>query len=132
MTATGDALARALCTTCIVLAASSCWTLSHAAREKFAKSISCPPDQVEVQTRPDVAPHSIAERSGALASPAPDVAADPARLGYWKKQRADIDRRLDDYYTVYEARGCGKQLLLCCGTDPDGFTVCNPDCTNIW
>jgi len=123
--------ARALCTACIALVASSCSTES-AALKTFAKSVSCPPDRVEVTKRPDVAPHSIAEQSGVLPPAPPDVATDPVRLRYWKQQRADLDRRVDDFFTVYEVRGCGVQQLLCCTFLPaEGDAYCDKDCANI-
>jgi hypothetical protein len=125
------ALARGAGMTCIALVASSCSTESVALKA-FAKSVSCPPDRIEVRKRPDVAPHTIAEQSGVLASPSPDVAADPVRLRYWKQQRADLDRRLDDFFTVYEARGCGVQQLLCCTFLPaEGDAYCDKDCANV-
>jgi hypothetical protein len=117
--------------TCIALVTSSCSTES-AALKTFAKSVSCPPDRIEVRKRPDVVPHSIAEQSGVLASPSPDVAADPVRLRYWKQQRADLYRRVDDFFTVYEVRGCGVQQLLCCTFLPaEGDAYCDKDCTNV-
>jgi hypothetical protein len=117
--------------TCTTLVASSCWTQSDA-RNEFAEGVSCPPDQVEVRKRPDVAPHSIAEQSGGLPSPSPGVAADPVRLRYWKQQRADLDRRVDDFFTVYEVRGCGVQQLLCCTFLPaEGDAYCDKDCINV-
>jgi hypothetical protein len=120
------------CTACIALAAScSAWTLSYTAREAFAKSVSCPPDQVDVRKRPDVAPHSIADQLGLLGPPSPDVAANPVRLRYWEQQRADLVRRLDDWFTVYDVRGCGAQQLLCCARDSEDDRYCDKNCTNV-
>jgi hypothetical protein len=116
----------------LLMASTSCASIPDGARDQFAKAYTCPPEQVTVTRRADVAPHQML---GALvARPPADVASDPSRLRYWNSEQADTMSRLDQSCEVYEARGCGQKSLLCCAhprsPDGDGESISEVSCTS--
>ena len=118
--------ARALVVLAVGLGSASCLSLSSGARNIFSKQISCPPDRVTVVARPDLPPHSIYE--GVVDAPPPaDIAADPARLRYFRQQQAEKVSNIDESCKMYEVTGCGAHRLTCCNhwedsTNPSGVT----------
>ena len=89
-----------------------CKSLAKGATEEFAADFTCPADRVEVRPRTDIQPNDL-RRQKPPAPPA-DVAADPERLALFleqQKKKADAANRLCE---VFEARGCGNQVLYCC------------------
>ena len=84
--------------------------------EQFARVFSCPRARVVVTRRSDVLPHQLLVPD---ALPSPEVAADPARLEFWREQRSDDRARADSRHLVLEAIGCGHRETYVCGTDPD-------------
>jgi hypothetical protein len=97
------------------LGVAACASLGGAAGDTFAKATACPRDSVTVVARPDYHPTAPPELP-----PPPDVTADPSRLAIWRvQQRMDQIRNgapqpCLDGLDAFEARGCGKQQVLCC------------------
>jgi hypothetical protein len=97
------------------LGVAACAPLAGAAGNTFADVTRCPRDSVTVVARPDYHPTAPPEPP-----PPADVAADPSRLAVWRVQQrmAQIangaPRACLDSEDAYEARGCGKQQVLCC------------------
>jgi hypothetical protein len=116
---TSSVIARAM--SCVAVAAvgvlASCASLSGGARETFSKLATCPPERVTVVERPDY------RRPVPPASPPPDVVADPERLALWHQQREKDRKEAGDNPcfgdTPFEATGCGRRIIMCCG-HPEG------------
>lgn len=99
----------------VVLAlATACQSFEGGARESFSTGNTCPADRVEVRARGDVKYSATLPRR----EPPADIKADPGRLKMWEEQEAKSTRAQDDACEMYEARGCGKQSLLCCRRPP--------------
>lgn len=94
----------------VTLSASACKSKEQGARESFSDDFTCPLDRVEVRARPDVKPSDLAKRE----EPPADIKADPGRLQLWQSKKDEERRKSDDRCEMFEARGCGKQTLLCC------------------
>jgi hypothetical protein len=94
----------------VALLGSACKSKEQGAREEFSETYTCPLDRVEVRARPDVKKSDLAKRE----DPPPNIEADPGRLQLWQSKRDEQRKRDDDGCEMFEARGCGKQTLLCC------------------
>jgi hypothetical protein len=86
----------------------SCASLSGEAKSEFARAASCPPDRVTVEPRPGLQSPLLGE------SPPPDVAADPARVAFWRQQREAKRRELFGECEWFESSGCGRRDTYCC------------------
>ena len=87
-----------------------CQSKEAGAREKFSNEVTCPEERVEVRERSDLTPSMLR----AQVPPPPDVAADPGRLAMWKAKEEESNENADQACDMFEARGCGKQSLVCC------------------
>ncbi len=92
------------------LVLSACKSKEQGARESFSKDFTCPEDRVEVRARPDVKRSDLDKRE----EPPADIKADPGRLELWQSRKDEERKKSDDGCEMFEARGCGKQTLLCC------------------
>jgi len=93
----------------LVGALTACQSMEGGARESFSESNTCPPDRIEVRARSDVKNSDLLPRG----EPPPDIKADPGRRAMWEEEQARRAKSADGC-TIYEARGCGQQTLLCC------------------
>ena len=88
------------------------------AKDEFSKEFTCPPAGVESRARPDIDLYDLIHQGDKAEQPSAEIAADPARLAMWKKQRADetADARSSKQksYALYEVRGCGHTALYEC------------------
>jgi hypothetical protein len=96
----------------IVLALSqgACQSFDDGAKTTFSKSFTCPAERIEARARPDLRPSEWLKGR----KPSSEIASDPDRLGMWQKEQ---DQRLayeDGHYWMYEARGCGHEVLYEC------------------
>jgi hypothetical protein len=89
----------------------ACESLGDGARADFSKSFTCPLDRVEVRARPELRPSDWLERR----IPPSEVASDPGRLRMWQDEQEKLRTSVDKYHSIYEARGCGHQVLYECG-----------------
>jgi hypothetical protein len=83
---------------------------ANAAQEEFTKTYSCPLASVTATPRSDLKAYDL--QVGASAPPS-EIAADPARLGEWKKQEASI-RSGYDRMSVVQTSGCGHSVYYVC------------------
>ena len=94
---------------------SGCGVRASEVREVFAEDNNCPEDRVEVKKRSDLSAWSVST-GGLVKKPPPDVAADPERLAMWQKKRKQLQKNSERNSWVFEARGCGQEAILVCGT----------------
>ncbi|WP_437850762.1 hypothetical protein [Sorangium sp. So ce363] len=94
------------------LALGGCKRLKSGAKEEFRRAHSCPDERIEIRERPDLAPYTV---SFGTLEPPEDVRADPGRLKVWKEEHKERVEGWNDAHDVFEARGCGKQVLMTCG-----------------
>jgi hypothetical protein len=109
---------RAIAAAAVILSASvaGCESASTAARNHFARAYSCPEDRVVIKPRDDIKWSTVAMHRSEE-KPPPEVAADPARLAKWKKDKDDEYRPLQesfDSFDVFEGTGCDHDVLLGC------------------
>jgi hypothetical protein len=109
----------------------SCVSLSGEARDMFAFGESCPPGQVSVVPYEQPLPQACVDQSGwhpgpcPPPTPPPDVAADPARLAYWRAHQG-APPQAPARGGAFEVTGCGHRAIYNCSvaqTDragPDG------------
>lgn len=93
-----------------VLGLAACKSKEVGARESFSNDFTCPLDRVEVRARPDVKRSDLDKAE----QPPPDIKSDPGRLKLWQAKKDEDRKRSDEGCEMFEARGCGKQTLLCC------------------
>jgi serine/threonine protein kinase len=80
------------------------------AKAQFSKQFTCPLERIAEHERPDL--HSSDLASPPMATPPPDIAADPARLAVWKaNQPKPVKDNGDD---IIELEGCGHHILWAC------------------
>jgi hypothetical protein len=103
--------AACLCVVVVALGQVACQSLDDGAKADFSKSFTCPPDRVEVRARPELHPSDWLERR----TPPSEVASDPGRLKMWQDEQEKLRISVDTYHSIYEARGCGHQMLYECG-----------------
>jgi len=109
----------------VLLTGCAAQTLQAASRETFAQETTCPPERVSVVARPDIAKPPAPE-------PPNDVAADPGRLAYWRKQHAaELSEAANA--EVFELAGCGQKRITSCtwsttwvGENPVNYATCTP------
>ena len=89
-----------------------CQNVADGAKERFSKDNSCPIDRVESRVREDLKPSSFYDKT--KAAPPADIAADPTRLAMWHEKQDAAATQSDSFFTIAEARGCGKQALYQC------------------
>jgi hypothetical protein len=110
--------ARAATWACLLLLASACaWgNYLGEARATFAKDFSCPPGGV-----------TVAIHKGPpwpFPTPPSEVATDPARLAYWRRQQEE-KRAEQGAKLYYVADGCGHHVTYSCDGWGDGPS-CGP------
>ena len=95
-----------------ILALVACDGRAEGAGASFSRRHSCPQAQLSVKERPDLQYTPLRPEEPPL-----DVAADPARLTFWKETRASTEashRHAQGMTTVYEVAGCGVTENLRC------------------
>lgn len=112
--------ARLLVLAGIVAFTAACKELKTGARQEFSQRYTCPEDRVQVRRRADVTAYAVTHDS--RPQPPDEVARDPARLDLWTRHQRANEARWNEQWKVYEARGCGHQVLQTCSHpgDPEG------------
>ncbi len=100
-----------------LVALASCKKMSTSAKEDFGKRYSCPDDKVAIKERSDLDPYKVLVPQGDE-TPPDEVKKDPARLAKWTAdKKAQDDKVSAGYrrsYTIFQATGCGHDVLLAC------------------
>jgi hypothetical protein len=94
----------------------ACQSLNEGARSDFSTSFTCPIERVEVRARPELHPsHWLKART-----PPSELASDAGRLRMWQDGQDKLRASVDQYHSIYEARGCGHHALYECGRTTRG------------
>jgi hypothetical protein len=85
-------------------------------REAHGREFSCPVERITARARPDVDAH---DATFGPSTPPDEVKRDPARLAIWKKQQRETHDLWNSHGEVWEASGCGHDVVYQCGR-PNG------------
>ncbi len=107
----GSCAPWALCV--LIFSTVGCKGLETGAKEHFGEKFSCPEDRVEVRARPDLKWSKVVFGDRPQEGPPDEVKKDPGRLAKWHEDHKDDNATLDRL-DVFEAKGCGHELIMAC------------------
>ena len=112
-----------------VILLAGCASREQAARDAFAKSLTCPVERVTATKVDGVRWSDVQRRANPIPQPPPEVRSDPARLAMWNKQNDNLSSGFDHNYEGFHVTGCGHEVNYLCFCPFDAPTWKQAACT---